>query len=78
MRSLSCMAPVNETVFTPQPQSVAALWLVLISRPAEDRRLSWPGRLGEILRWFHWFARLKTVTYPSICRGSRRVASPTP
>jgi len=29
--------------FTPQPQSITALWLVLISRPAEGRRLSWPG-----------------------------------
>jgi len=28
--------------FTPQPQSVTALWLVLIFRPAEGRRLSWP------------------------------------
>ena len=38
--------------FTPQPQSITALWLVLISRPAEGRRLSWPRWLGEILRWF--------------------------
>ena len=66
MRSLSCMTRVNETVFTPQPQSVAALWLVLISRPAEGRRLSWPGRLREILKWFHWFARPKTVTYTGL------------
>ena len=29
--------------FTPQPQSITALWLVLISRPAEGRRLRWPG-----------------------------------
>jgi len=28
--------------FTPQPQSVAALCPVLIFRPAESRRLSWP------------------------------------
>jgi len=28
--------------FAPQLQSVAALWLVLIFRPAEGRRLSWP------------------------------------
>jgi len=27
-------------VFTLQPQSVAALWLVLICRPTEGRRLS--------------------------------------
>jgi len=38
--------------FIPQPQSITALWLVLISRPAEGRRMSWPGWLGEILRWF--------------------------
>jgi len=36
--------------FTPQPQSITALWLLLISRPDEGRRLSWPGWLGEILR----------------------------
>jgi len=29
--------------FNLQPQSVAALWLVLISRPTKGRRLSWPG-----------------------------------
>jgi len=28
--------------FTPQPHSVTTLWPVLIFRPAEDRRLSWP------------------------------------
>jgi len=27
--------------FTPQLQSITALWLVLISRPTEGRRLSW-------------------------------------
>ena len=42
------------------PERIDALWPVLISRPAEDRRLSWPGWLGEILRW--WLARPKTVT----------------
>jgi len=31
--------------FTPQPQSITALWLVLISRPAESRRLSLSGRI---------------------------------
>ena len=29
--------------FTPQPQSITVLWQVLVSRPAEGRRLSWPG-----------------------------------
>ena len=37
---------------TPQPQTITTLWLVLISSPAKDRRLSWPGWLGEMLRWF--------------------------
>ena len=32
--------------------SVTTLCLVLISRSAEGRRLSWPGWLSEILRWF--------------------------
>jgi len=38
--------------FTPQPQNVTALWLVLISRSTEGRRLSWFGEHGEIVRWF--------------------------
>ena len=54
-------------VFTPQPQSITALCLVLISRPAEGRRLSWPGWLGEILRWF--------VTHLSTNRARRRATS---
>jgi len=52
--------------FNLQPQSIATLWLVLISHPTEGRRLSWPGLLGEILRWFD---RPKTVTRPSTCCG---------
>jgi len=56
-------------------QSVTARWLVFISRPSEGRRLSWPGGLGEILRWF---ARPKTVILPSICCGDRPVANTTP
>ena len=36
--------------FNPQLQSIAALWPVLISRPALGRRLRWPGWLGEILK----------------------------
>ena len=31
--------------FTPQRQTITALWLILISHPAEGRRLSWPGWL---------------------------------
>ena len=34
--------------FIPQPQSAAALWLVLISCLTEGRRLSWPGWLRKI------------------------------
>jgi len=39
----------NKPAVTPGPQNVTSLWLVLISRPNEDRRLSWSGWLGEIL-----------------------------
>jgi len=31
-------------VFSPRPQSITALWLVLMFHPAEDRRLSWPDK----------------------------------
>jgi len=41
---------VESTIYL--PLTPAALWLVLILHPAKGRRLSWPGRLGEILRWF--------------------------
>jgi len=52
-----------------QPQSITAIKLLLISRPAECRRMSWPGWFGEILRWF---ARPKTGTHPSNSRGCRQ------
>ena len=41
------VSPANYTMpaFTPQPQSITALWLVLIYRPTEGRRLSRPGWL---------------------------------
>jgi len=58
----------SHPTFIPQPQSVTARWPVLISRPAEGRRLSLPGWLGDILRWF---ARQKTVAHPSTSRGGR-------
>ena len=51
---------------TPSCRASPYFCLVLISRPTDSRRLSWPGRLGEILRWF---AHPKTVTHPSICHG---------
>ena len=35
--------------FTSQSQSITALWPVLISSPAEGRRLSSPGWLGEMV-----------------------------
>ena len=35
----------SHPAFTPQPQSTTALWPVLISRPTEGRRLSWPAWL---------------------------------
>jgi len=54
--------------YLPLLQSVTALWHWLISRPAEGRRLSWPGWLCEILRWF---ARPKMVAHPSISHGGR-------
>jgi len=60
--------------FTPQPQSITAVWPVLIFRPAEGRRLSWPGWLGEILRWF---VRPKTVTHP-VLAAAAGMESPTP
>ena len=47
--------------FTPGPQNVTSLWLVLISHSTWGRKLSWPGWLGEILRWF---IRPKMVTHP--------------
>jgi len=53
---------------TPKPQSITALWLVLISRPAEGMRLSWPGWFGEIVRWF---SRPKTVNHPNTRCGGR-------
>ena len=50
----------NKPAFTPGPQNVT-LWLVIISRPTEGKKLNWPGWLGEILRWF---IRPKTVAHP--------------
>ena len=44
----TCIHKWNEPYLplTASRKIVAALWLVLISRPAGGRRLSWPGRLG--------------------------------
>ena len=70
-------SPSNEPScpYSPQPQSTTALWPVLISRPDEGRRLSWPRWIGEInlLMWFAPFPPTpKTVTHPSISRGRGR------
>ena len=43
---------ISHPAFTPQLQSITALWLVLISCPTWDMRLSWPWWLGEIPRWY--------------------------
>jgi len=51
---------------TPSCSASRNFWLAFISRFTKGRRLSWPGWLGEILKWF---ARPKTVTHPSICHG---------
>jgi len=45
---------MSHPAFTPQPQSVATLWLVLISHPCEGSRLSWSGCLGEITEVVCW------------------------
>jgi len=34
---------MSHTCLYTQPQSVVALWLALVSRPSEGRRLSWPN-----------------------------------
>jgi len=68
----------NKSAFTPGPQNVTSLWPVLISCPTEGRRLSWPGWIGVILRWF---IRPKTVTHPAAVGNRTRdhwAASPTP
>ena len=38
---------MSHPAFTPQPQSITLLVLVLISHPADGRMLSCPGWLGE-------------------------------
>ena len=50
--------PANYTMpaFTPQPQNIITLWLVLIYRPTEGRRLSLPG-------WLHHYWWLVTIEW---------------
>ena len=38
---------MSHPAFSRQPQSIATLWPVFISRPAEVRRLSWPISSGN-------------------------------
>jgi len=52
-----------------------SLWPVLICRPAEIRRLSWPGRLVKIPRWYIRAEDGQSVTHPSTNRARRRVTS---
>ena len=76
--------PANYTMpaFTPQPQSITTLWLVLIYRPTEGRRLSRPGWLLHTeMKCLRWESNPDTVTHPSTNRARRRVTSliqPTP
>jgi len=68
---------VSHTCLYSQHQSITTLWPVLISRPAEGRRLSWPGRLVI----YRWFACPKTVTHPGTnqARGTATLLKrPTP
>jgi len=61
------ISAMSHRAFTPQPQSITALWPVLISRPTEGRRLNWPAWLSEILRSF---TRPKTVTHPILAAAA--------
>jgi len=68
----SCLSPAAEH---------RCIWPVLISRPAEGRRLS---RLGWLRKMLRWLARPKMVTHPVLAVAAEnrtrdhRVASPTP
>ena len=69
--------PANYTMpaFTPQPKRITALWLVLIFRPTESRRLSRPGWL---LLHTEIKCRLResnpdTVTHTSTNRAQRKL-----
>jgi len=62
--SLTCHPHVYPQVewtipaFTAQPQSIVALRLVLISRPAEGRRLSWPIIVHSDTHTYEQFLKL--------------------
>jgi len=59
---------MSNSTFTSQLHSISALWSVIISHPAEDRRLSWPGWLGGMLRWC---ACRKMVNHPVLAAVAR-------
>jgi len=59
------------SAFTPQRQSINALWPVFIFRPAEHRRLSWPEWPVKT----RWFTHPQTVTHPSTNWARHRVTS---
>ena len=62
--------------FTPQPQSITALWLVLIlPSHGEYRRLSRPGWLVTYLKCRPRESNPDTVTHPSANRTRRRLTS---
>jgi len=72
--------PANYTMpaFTPQPQSITALWLVLIlpSHATEDRRLSRPGWLVTYrIKMPPSGVEPDTVTHPSTNRAERKLTS---
>jgi len=73
---------MSHPAFTPLQQSITALWLVLISRLAEGRRLSWPGWLGEIMVCGLPARRRSAIPVLAAATGNRtpdhRVANPTP
>jgi len=61
--------------FTPQPQSITTLSLVLISRPTEGRRLSWPTDVRHLICSTRE-GRLKTSPIPCNQLTNRRNTRP--
>jgi len=59
--------------FSLQTQSIITLWPVLISHPAEGRRLSWPRWL---VKHRGWFANMKMITHPSSRGGQESNSRP--
>ena len=63
--------------FTPQPQSITAVWLVLIYHPTERTRLCRPGWLLTYteIKWRPRESNPDTITHPSTNRARRRLTS---